>query len=212
MLGEVNGLHRNVAPSIGPQGLVLYFASDRPASGDARGGLDIWRAERDDRSSLFRSPKRVAGLNSACDDLPRLSADGKMLVVLRACGRGAVEILRSTKGADGGWGPLLPLDPWLHDALGVSDLWVSAGARTLVVSGSSKRDGQQGLFRLEWGPEGRYGEPKLLLQRADFQLRHPWARITERRIELVFAERYRSATYGGDQRWRLRGEVIQSSP
>ena len=63
-------------PTIGLDGLVVYFSSTRPGAG-AAGLFDIWSSTRADRASSFGPPAIVPELNSAFQDFPSwLSPDG----------------------------------------------------------------------------------------------------------------------------------------
>lgn len=57
------------SPAISPDGLTLYWASDRSGG---LGDLDIWRALRPSRAAPWSTPENLSALNSSSKDLPRL--------------------------------------------------------------------------------------------------------------------------------------------
>ncbi len=59
---------RETSSAISPDGLSLWFASERPGG---LGDLDIWRTTRSDRAGPWSEPTNLASLNSAFRDLPR---------------------------------------------------------------------------------------------------------------------------------------------
>lgn len=78
---EVNTVANEGRPYVSPDGLFLYFYSDRPGSL----GEDIWRASRGTIDEPFGPPSRVAELATAADERdPYLSADQRTIVFSRA--------------------------------------------------------------------------------------------------------------------------------
>jgi hypothetical protein len=59
---------RETSSAISPDGLTLWFASERAGG---LGDLDVWRTTRADTGSAWSVPTNLANLNSASRDLPR---------------------------------------------------------------------------------------------------------------------------------------------
>jgi Tol biopolymer transport system component len=102
-LGAVNSPSLDGCPIESPDGLSLYFASDRPGG---LGGIDIWLAQRPSPSAPW-GPAVNAGspVNSSADDFcPTPTEDGYLYFVSsRAGGCGAADIYRARFGAAGAW-------------------------------------------------------------------------------------------------------------
>lgn len=76
-LGELNTGDDERAPFLSPDGLTLYFSSDRPGGA---GNLDVWTAARPTVDDPFGAPINIAMINSSRDDYaPSISADGLTL-------------------------------------------------------------------------------------------------------------------------------------
>jgi Tol biopolymer transport system component len=75
----VNGEHADSFPSITPNGLVLYFASNRP---EGVGDSDLWRVTRNRDTDPFWRPASLGpGVNtSTYDGDPAVSPDGLWLI------------------------------------------------------------------------------------------------------------------------------------
>lgn len=68
ILSELNSPTIETSPVVAPDGLTLWFSSDR--AGGA-GGFDVWVATRPDRRAAWSAPKAVVALNSAFNDYAR---------------------------------------------------------------------------------------------------------------------------------------------
>src|SRR4029079_11599378 len=70
---------KDMAPEITPDGLTLYYASERQSP---PGGSDIWMTTRPDRTSAWASPARETNLSTAGYDTdPALSDDGLTMML-----------------------------------------------------------------------------------------------------------------------------------
>jgi len=99
----VNGSSNDSTPTISPDGLSLYFASDRAGG---QGGNDIWVSKRADLSESWGPPTNLGGPvnTSAGEVFPSLSADELMLYFsdhfggsVRAGGAGGCDIWLATR-------------------------------------------------------------------------------------------------------------------
>jgi hypothetical protein len=78
-------------------GLLLVFASERPAS---TSGTNLWQSERRSLDDEWSEPRQLTGVNSSsADGFPALSADGLALAFssYREGGRGARDVWISTR-------------------------------------------------------------------------------------------------------------------
>jgi hypothetical protein len=93
-------------PALSPDGLSLYFVSNRP---NGLGGSDIWVSRRDDHDSPWGYPVDVESLNSAAGDFaPAFDPSGHVLFFgsERAGGCGGRDLwmsFRKDKTDDNGW-------------------------------------------------------------------------------------------------------------
>jgi hypothetical protein len=81
--GVVNSVSNDQHPALSPDGLSLYFASDRPGSvrGSLPGTLDLWMSQRLTKDSAWGSPVNLGPtVNSTYTEFaPNLSFDGHYL-------------------------------------------------------------------------------------------------------------------------------------
>jgi hypothetical protein len=82
-LAEINTNATEHMPVITPDGLALYFASDRG------GGDDVWIARRSSPSQAFLAPVLVAELSSASEDAPTWVSSDECTIYLRRGASGA---------------------------------------------------------------------------------------------------------------------------
>jgi WD40-like Beta Propeller Repeat len=73
---ELNTAYNETAPVVAPNGLSIYFGSDR-SDGAPQGGLDVWVATRMSAGAEFSAPANVRSVNSRGLDLPTfITRDG----------------------------------------------------------------------------------------------------------------------------------------
>jgi Tol biopolymer transport system component len=145
---ELNSVQRDGHPWLTPDGLALYFASDRSGAGSD----DLWVATRTSQSGSFDPPQMLAAVNStSSDSSPTLSADGLELYFAssRMGGLGGSDLWRSTRASPAGdfgapttlsavnsvdddWDPALSFDGLTlyftsnrAGGLGVADVWAA---------------------------------------------------------------------------------------
>jgi Tol biopolymer transport system component len=104
----VNSIFNEQHPTLSPDGLSLYFVSDRPGG---LGGFDIYAAHRTDRDSEWDPPIPIEALNSAASEFaPAFDPGGHLLFFgsERTGGCGGRDLwvsFRSNKHDDVGWEP-----------------------------------------------------------------------------------------------------------
>lgn len=117
----VNSGDNESGVSIAPNGLSIYFSSNRAGS---IGSIDIWVSQRATLSSAWGTPQNVAAVNSASNEnLPSLSPDGKTLFYSCSCpdSIGATDIYMSTRtnpNDDSGWTAPVNLGKVVNTAYG----------------------------------------------------------------------------------------------
>lgn len=75
----LNSDERETGIALAPDGLTLWFSSDRTGGS---GGLDVYRSQRPERDGDWTAPERVPELCSEGDDLVSSVADGERLLLL----------------------------------------------------------------------------------------------------------------------------------
>ena len=96
LVAEFSGQYRDADPFITPDGLKLYFISDRPVAGKTQRDLDIWVMEK--RGSGWGEPKNLGALiNSPGDEwYPTVTLDGTLYFGSdREGGKGRTDLYRS---------------------------------------------------------------------------------------------------------------------
>jgi len=146
-LGEtINSTFNEQAPTLSPNGLSLYFGSNRPREGGTT-DTDLWVSHRSCGDCLWETPVNLGPVinSSAGDNGPSLSLDGHLLFFTSARpGPGLNDIYvsrRANPKDDFGWGPPEPLGS------GVNTTAFEAGAEYV----QSAEDGV-GNFYFNRGP------------------------------------------------------------
>jgi hypothetical protein len=107
--------------TLSPNGLSLYFTSNRPGS---LGGNDLWVSQRECADCSWEEPVNLTMLNSAAADAgPSLSTDGRLLFFHsgRPGGFGGLDIWMSSRSDptdDFGWEAPVNLGPDVNTAGG----------------------------------------------------------------------------------------------
>jgi hypothetical protein len=118
----VNSSSQDFCPQLSPDGLSLYFCSDRP-DGFGTEGFDIWVSHRDCESCPWEAPVPLGpNINSTGDDLSMAFSPGGHLLFFAserpgAGGFGDTDIwvsFRKDKHDDFGWGRPINLGPHVN--------------------------------------------------------------------------------------------------
>ncbi len=119
-LGEtINSTFNEQAPSLSPDGLSLYFGSNRPRVGGST-DTDLWVSHRSCGDCAWETPVNLGPVinSSAGDNGPSLSLDGHLLFFTSArTGVGLNDIYvsrRANPKDDLGWGPPVLLGPGVN--------------------------------------------------------------------------------------------------
>ena len=148
----VNSPKRDGGPSISPDGLELYFKSNRPGG---YGGEDLWVSKRRAKDEPWGGPVNLGPIVNGLywDREPSVSNDGLALFFssTRADGYGVIDLwLTSRKTRDEAWGEPINLGLGVNMNYAQDGLSVSADGRMLFFS-----DYQS------WARPGGYGEADL---------------------------------------------------
>lgn len=150
----VNSASNDSTPELSANGRELYFTSDRD------GNYDVFVSTRTDSFSPFRSPQKIAVLNSGGDELnPTPSADGLSLYLVRRPGNNLELYVSSRESTSDSWSAPVPVEgPNSSD--NESDPFLSADG--LMLFFSSDRSGGLGGYDIwvckratvdeAWGP------------------------------------------------------------
>jgi len=143
---------RDSDPWLTPDGLTLYFVSDRPtaARGDRR-DLDIWRSIR--RNGEWQEPEHLGEVNGRGEELGPEVHDGVLyFATALQSGLGGLDIYFATASSDG-FGPRQPMPEPINSPDSESDftlnpegdkalLWRSANGRGLLHLTCRQADGR----------------------------------------------------------------------
>ena len=84
-------------PEVSPDGLELYFSSNRVAGS---GGQDIWVSSRQNRGDPFGTPTRVTALASGNDDVTATTfTNGALVMYLTSTRGGSLDMYRTTRSS-----------------------------------------------------------------------------------------------------------------
>ncbi len=144
----VNTSHRDSSPDISPDGLTLYFDSDRPGGS---GESDIWVTTRTTSSDPWGTPVNLGPTVNASsyDAYPSVSADGLMLFMLsnRPGGYGRHDIWMTTRQSkDDSWATPMNLGSTVNSSAIDGDPCISPDS--LVLFFTSLRPGGYGIADL----------------------------------------------------------------
>ncbi len=140
-LVAINSTFNEQAPSLSPNGLSLYFGSNRPRSGGST-DTDLWVSHRQCDDCPWETPVNLGPVinSSVGDNGPSLSLDGHLLFFTSArTGVGLNDIYvshRANPKDDFGWGPPVLLGP------GVNTTAFEAGAEYV----QSAEDGIENFY------------------------------------------------------------------
>lgn len=185
-------------PAESPDGLSLYFASDRD------GQIDIWMSRRPNQTGQWGEPEKLPeGVNSSSNDFCPTSLPGGELLFVSTrpggCGTGTADIYRTRLTPTRGW-----LEP---EHLGCevnspgnefSPSYVGAGGGLLFFS--SDRDGQDDIHVSTRLPGGAWGPPIAVaeLNAPGFSTARP--NVSPDGREIVF-DSNRPGGFGGPDIW-----------
>jgi len=158
-VSAVSSPARETSAAIAPDGLTLWFSSNRPGASE---GYDVWVSARSSLTEAWATPHVVRELSGPGDDRPRPPIDGNTLMPLAVESSGEPPDLylaeRSDKGAP--WGRPYPIDE-LNTAKGEGDPFLTSDGLTLFFA--SDAEGQSDLMVAERPSLTEpFGEPQLV--------------------------------------------------
>jgi len=168
-LGPLNSTALDGCPIESPDGLSLYFASDRPGG---VGGIDIWVARRANLNVAWGPPVNMgAPINSSSDDFCPTPTDGGYLyfVSTRPGGCGGADIYRAREGFSGSYetlgcqvnSPAAEFSPSLVREGGETVLYFSSARRGGFAEEEPGAVGDHDIYSAEMLGDGSFGPPTL---------------------------------------------------
>ncbi len=168
----INTADNEELPTISPNGLSMYFSSNRAGG---QGGLDIWVSQRPTLSSAWGTPQNLgATVNTASgDNLASISPDGREMFMHsnRAGGTGGVDLYVSTRtdpNNDLGWTAPVNLGPVVNSTLADQNanyfVNPATGAGTLFFASdrSSGTTGVKDIFQSTRNADGTFNVPTIV--------------------------------------------------
>ncbi len=127
----VNSSSEESSPAISPDGLTLWFGSNRAGG---MGGMDIWVSTRPDRSSPWSEPKSATELNTPGYELPRPVGNHELQMPISSFETGNNYQLRLTTRAsvEGTWGSPVTISELADAAVNRGDGFLSDDGATLL--------------------------------------------------------------------------------
>jgi hypothetical protein len=161
------GHYRDIEPSLSPDGLRLYFSSDRPTnvqSKDAK-DYDIWYVERKDMKSDWSTPKNIgAPVNSEKDEFyPSLARNGNLYFTSERDGAPGKDDIFMSKW-DGAYTLPIPLSIAVNSAGLEFNAFIDPDEKYLLYTGYARPGnvGSGDLFISYKNADGTWGESKSL--------------------------------------------------
>jgi len=140
LVGELASLFDDTTFDVAPDGLTIYFASDRKTAGDR----DIYVATRPDRSSPWSVPQRVAELSSPADENGASELADGLHIVFASARAGTGDLYIATRSAkDQPWQAPAAIPGLSSNSYDESQFWVNADS-TVVYFSSGDAPGAQG--------------------------------------------------------------------
>jgi Tol biopolymer transport system component len=151
----INGPENDSYPSLSPDELTIYFASNRAAPGT--GNYDIYVANRASRDDAFEEADPLPKLITSGDDSgPSISSDGRTLF-FHSSGDVFVST-RSGTGASVDFGDPVGLSSDINSATFEGNPFITADGQTLYFDRTSNNNATIAIMRASLGPTG-FGSP-----------------------------------------------------
>lgn len=161
------GHYRDIEPSLSPDGLRLYFSSDRPVNVQSKEpkDYDIWYVERKDRKSEWSVPKNIgAPVNSDKDEFyPSVARNGNMYFTSERDGAPGKDDIFMSKW-DGAYALPIPLSIAINSAGLEFNAFIDPDEKYLLYTGYARPGnvGSGDLFISYKNADGTWGESKSL--------------------------------------------------
>jgi Tol biopolymer transport system component len=173
LVTELASPNDDTTPKISPDGLVLYFASDRAGTGDR----DLFVTTRPDRVSPWAAPQRIVELASSSDDNGAMETADRLHLVFASSRGGSEDLFEATRTAVGQpWGNVTKLVNLSTAAVSEDQHWINANAT--VIYFTADLPGSDGLaiwMATRATPAGDFGAPQRIVELdAPLEDADPW--------------------------------------
>lgn len=188
-----------------PDGLSLYFASNRPGG---VGGLDIWVAHRASKDAPLGDPVNLGPVNSIADDVCPTPVRGKGLFFISArdggFGGGDIYFARLNPAHD--WTAPMNLGSGVNSALGeAGPSYFEADGHAFLYFSSGAANGAD-IYASQQASNGSFGPRASVTElNSDFGDFRP--NVRKDGLEMVF-DSNRSDTYGGQDLYTATRESV----
>ncbi len=194
-IDELNSADDDTSPDLTPDGLVLFFTSNRPGGA---GGSDLYMSRRTDRTQPWMPPVRLADVSSPEDDVSAVTDEGLTFLVFtstRPGGPGGSDLYIAERASTSDpWGP-----PQLARGLnsGADDIapFYHEPSRTLFFA-SSRGAPALDLYAAVRLADGGFGEASPIVELNDSDRQSdPWLSPDGRTMYFSATVRGRSGIY-----------------
>jgi len=192
LVNEVSTLDGETTPKVSPDGLALYFSSNRAGT---LGGYDIWVSTRASRTDPWSAPTQVVQLSSNVGDTGAAVDASGVRLVLSSTRNGSSDLFLATRATvQDPWSTPVPINE-ANSLSGDADPFLANGGLTLMFI--SDRPGGMGLDDLylaeRFSLADPFNAPVLLPELNSPETEEdPW--ITDDLRHVVFTS-YRSGDY-----------------
>jgi hypothetical protein len=140
-----SGKYQDLEPFLSPNGLKLYFASNRPlsASDTKPKDFDIWYVERESQTSEWSKPVNIGSpVNSESDEFyPSISENGNLCFTSNAAGTKGKDDIFFSKWEDGRYSTPMSLSDSVNSEGYEFNAFISPDESFLLFSGYNREDG-----------------------------------------------------------------------
>lgn len=144
-IASFSGKYKDLEPFFAPDGLKLYFASDRPLADTAETpkDFDIWYVQRSSRNSAWSAPIRIATtVNSEYNEFyPSVAANNNLYFTSDAPGAKGKDDIFLSRWKNGGYTSPVSLSNAINSEGYEFNAYVAPDESFLIFSGYNRKDG-----------------------------------------------------------------------
>lgn len=177
IVSELSTQFAESTPELSPDGLTIFFSSNRPGSA----GVDIWVATRATRNDPWGAPVLATGLNSpAADRCAAPSLDPDMIVLASNRNGGEFDLFISRR-SNGEWS--VPMVLAETNSLEMDSAPFAIDGRLIFFF--SDRAGSNDLYEATADPAGRFYPAPITELNSDLEESDPWVSVDGRHMFFV---------------------------